>query len=73
MPYEEGLFFDKILSINKNKQYEIRLIMSINHISTIKYNSKIYSRHGGCYKKWRLQERVDNKTSLPISIDYDIE
>ena len=47
--------------------------MSINHVSAIKYNSKIYSRHGGCYKKWWLQERVDNKRSLPISIDFDIE
>ena len=51
----------------------MRLIMSINHTSAIKYNSKIYSWHDGYYKKWWIQERVDNKRSLPISIDFDVE
>ena len=61
IPYENGLYFDEILTINDNYNHVLHLVMTINPQSETKYNSKIHSRHGGLFKKWWLQEENEKK------------
>ena len=51
VPHENDLFFDDILTLIESVIYELRLIMTINFLSDIKYNSQVYSRHGVGFKK----------------------
>ena len=57
IPYNDTLFFDDILELDENEKYELRVIMSVNYISDIKYNSNVFSRHGGSFKHWWLQKK----------------
>ena len=61
------------MELDENEKYELRVIMSVNYISDIKYNSNVFSRHGGSFKHWWLQKKVDKKQSLPIQLENEIE
>ena len=73
IPHENGLYFDDILILNEGETYELRLIMTINFLSDIKYNSQVYSRHGGVFKKWWLQEKIGKNKKFPTQIDGSVE
>ena len=52
------------------KNMNLRLITCVIQLpAAMKYYAHIYSRHGGCHKKWWYQER--NKTfSIPIQVEH---
>ena len=41
IPNENVLYFDDILTLNEGETNELRLIMTINFLSDIKYNSQV--------------------------------
>ena len=52
------------------KEYELRLILCINHLSDISYDACSYSRHGGSHSKWWYQEKIKGKgNTVPIQLD----
>ena len=70
--YENNLRFDDILTLeNENEKYELRTIMTVSHVSDVKYNACIYSRHGGCYKRWWLEKKIGTNKSYPVQIDTE--
>ena len=52
--------------------YELRTIVLCSNITSIQYDACVYSRHGGRYTRWWLQERKHSISSYPIQIDYDL-
>lgn len=64
-----SVFFEEILELEEGQKYELRAVMTLLHESAVKYNSSIYSRHGGCYSEWWFQERIGKKVSLPVQVD----
>ena len=52
--HENNMFFDNILTLEEGEKYELRMIMTTLYVSGVKYDACIYSRHGGCHKKWWL-------------------
>ena len=56
IPYNDTLFFDDILELDKNEKDELRAMMSVNFILDIKYISNLFSRHGRSFKHWWLQK-----------------
>ena len=48
------------------------MVQCINHISDVKYDAKVYSRHGGCHSKWWYQERsLWHGYNNPIQCDFN--
>ena len=68
IPHENYVYFDNILTVNEGETYELRLKMTINFLSDIKYNSQVYSRHGGGFKKWWLQEKLGKNKKLLLKL-----
>ena len=62
----EEIYLDNSATFN-GINHKLYLVICVDQLSTKEYDAYIYSRHGGCHKKWCYQEK---KMVTPTSIQF---